>query len=254
MSERHLGETFDIHGGGLDLIFPHHENEIAQSTCAHGGRPFVRWWLHNGFVTVEGEKMSKSLGNFVTVRQLLDAGAEGEAIRLAMLTGHYRDPLDWTRERLRQAKETLDRFYNALADLEDIEVAGDEDAEPPEGFLAALLDDLNTPLALSVLHETVRSLNMAIQGRKGPQAARLAGEAKAAGALLGILGAPPLDWMQAGVSATERQRIEALIAERDAARRAKDFARADALRGELTALGVAVKDRRNLPTKWTRAL
>src|SRR5260370_32078891 len=113
MSEKYLGETFDIHGGGLDLIFPHHENEIAQSTCAHAGRPFVRYWMHNEFLTDVGAKMSKSLGNFRTARELL-AEAPGEAIRLALLTAHYRDPLDWTSDRLRQARQTLDRFYRAL--------------------------------------------------------------------------------------------------------------------------------------------
>ncbi len=113
MSEAHLGESFDIHGGGLDLIFPHHENEIAQSTCAHHGRPFVRYWLHNGFLSIDSAKMSKSLGNFFTVRELLDE-APGEAIRLALLSAHYRDPLDWTDERLRQARHSLDRFYRAL--------------------------------------------------------------------------------------------------------------------------------------------
>ena len=113
MSEAHLGETFDIHGGGLDLIFPHHENEIAQSVCAHHGQPFVRYWVHNGFLSVDSTKMSKSLGNFFTVRDLLDE-APGEAIRLALLSAHYRDPLDWTDDRLRQARQSLDRFYRAL--------------------------------------------------------------------------------------------------------------------------------------------
>ena len=115
MSEAHLGESFDIHGGGLDLIFPHHENELAQSEAAHGGKPFVRFWVHNGFLSVESTKMSKSLGNFVTVHELLEQGVPGEAIRLALLSTHYRDPLDWTDEKLEQAKATLDRWYRALS-------------------------------------------------------------------------------------------------------------------------------------------
>jgi cysteinyl-tRNA synthetase len=188
------------------------------------------------------------------VRQLRDEGASGEAIRLAMLTGHYRDPLDWTRERLRQAQGDLDKFYNALSDVEDLDVAADRSQEPMPGFAEALQDDLNTPLALSILHESVRALNMAIQARKSTQAAQLAGEVLAAGDLLGILRSPPIEWMQSGFSGETRARIETLVSERDAARQAKDFARADTIRAELSALGVAVKDRRNGPTKWTRAL
>src|SRR5215469_6180271 len=153
MSEMHLGETFDIHGGGQDLIFPHHENEIAQSTSAHAGRPFVRYWIHNGFLTDEGAKMSKSLGNIRTVRELLE-DAPGEAIRLALLTAHYRDPLDWTNERLRQARQTLDRFYRALTLPADavFERFG-EAHETVRPVREALEDDLNTPLALTHLHE-----------------------------------------------------------------------------------------------------
>ena len=151
MSEELLGESFDIHGGGLDLIFPHHENEIAQSECAHAGKPFVKYWLHNAFVTVDGEKMAKSAGNFRTIRDVL-AGAPGEAARLAMLTAHYRDPLDWTSERLANAKQNLDRFYLALRSVESVQA---EAGELPPALRAALEDDLNTPLALVALHESV---------------------------------------------------------------------------------------------------
>src|ERR1700720_3169793 len=147
MSENTLGETFDIHGGGLDLIFPHHENEIAQSVCAHDGRPFANYWLHNGMLTVAGAKMAKSDGNFITVRQAL-AQAPGEVIRLALLGTHYRAPLDWTEERLHEARQTLDRFYRALTLPASHAVEGPDDAT-----LAALDDDLNAPLALAHLHE-----------------------------------------------------------------------------------------------------
>src|SRR3954469_9329734 len=150
LSEAHLGESFDIHGGGLDLIFPHHENELAQSEAAHGGKPFVRFWVHNGFLSVESTKMSKSLGNFVTMHELLEHGVPGEAIRLALLSTHYRDPLDWTDEKLEQAKATLDRWYRALSLEEGGTPAA---AQAPPQAIASLEDDLNTPQAIAALHE-----------------------------------------------------------------------------------------------------
>jgi cysteinyl-tRNA synthetase len=237
MSEVHLGETFDIHGGGIDLIFPHHENEIAQSTSAHGGKPFVRTWMHNGFVMVEGEKMAKSLGNFVTVRQLLDEGWPGEAIRYAMLTGHYREPLDWTKERLRQAKAALDRFYLALRN------AGDIAAPPylPNEIAAALEDDLNTPLALAHMHELAATLN---RDRSADAKAGLLG----AGHLLGLLGAAPDAWLGGGADA----RIDALVRQRNEARRAKDFAEADRIRAALDAEGIVLEDKPGGVTLWRR--
>ncbi|MBX6370445.1 MAG: cysteine--tRNA ligase, partial [Rhodospirillales bacterium] len=240
MSEVHLGETFDIHGGGIDLVFPHHENEIAQSTCAHGGKPFVRYWLHNGFVMVEGEKMAKSLGNFVTVRQLLDEGAPGEAIRYAMLTGHYREPLDWTKERLRQAKAALDKFYLALRNAADI---------PAPPFLtkevaAALEDDLNTPLALAHMHELAAALN---RDRSAEAKAGLLG----AGALLGLLQQDPEAWLRGGGDADEA-RIEALVRQRNEARRAKNFAEADRIRAALDAEGILLEDKPGGVTTWRR--
>ena len=157
MSERYLGETFDIHGGGRDLIFPHHENERAQSMCAHGGKEFARYWMHNGYVVVNGEKMSKSLGNFFTVRDLLDM-APGEALRFNMLKTHYRHPLDWTEDGLRESKAELDRLYLALRNTaDDAEV--DSETAVPEAVEAALLDDLNTPKAISELHALAADLN-----------------------------------------------------------------------------------------------
>jgi cysteinyl-tRNA synthetase len=244
MSEAYLGETFDIHGGGLDLIFPHHENEIAQSVCAHGGRPFVQYWLHNAFVIVEGEKMSKSLGNFRTIRDVL-ATAPGEAARYAMLMSHYRDPLDWTAERLAEAKEALGRFYLALRHVQNL---GATRIDPSPGVLQALEDDINTPLALAELHGLLGQLNKAEDpaGRtllKG----RLLGSA----ALLGLLQQDPETWLKGGDH--EAQEIEALIAERNAARKAKNFARADDIRTQLAIKGIVLEDKPDGTTEWRQA-
>ena len=242
MSEAYLGETFDIHAGGLDLIFPHHENEIAQSVCAHGGRPFVRYWLHNAFVIVEGEKMSKSLGNFRTIREVL-AQAPGEAARYAMLMSHYRDPLDWTAERLGEARHALDRFYLALRQPPPA-----VPAELPERVLAALMDDLNTPLALAALHDILGALNKAAEPA---ERARLKGELLAGGALLGLLQQDPQAWLQG--EGGEAAEVAALIAERNAARKSRNFARADEIRTGLAIKGIVLEDRPDGTTDWRRA-
>jgi len=241
MGEVHLGDTFDIHGGGLDLIFPHHENEIAQSAAAHDGAPLARYWLHNGFVTVDGEKMSKSEGNFTTIRDVLDE-APGEAARYAMLTSHYRDPLDWTGERLSQARHALDRFYLALRQ------AGDEMAESAAGprVTAALEDDLNTPLALAALHETLGELNKASASDRP----RLKAELVAGGAPMGLLQQAPETWLQ-GAAGGEGE-VEDLIRRRNDARRARNFAEADRIRTELAIRGILLEDGPG-GTTWRRA-
>ncbi len=253
MTEALLGETFDIHGGGLDLIFPHHENEIAQSVCAHHGKPLARYWLHNGFLNAAaGEKMSKSLGNFVTVHELLDEWP-GEAIRLALLSGHYREPLEFSRERLAQAKQTLDRFYLGLREMANAGAAkpngpGNESGNY-RGVLDALGDDMNTPLALARMHEHLRDLNVNLQEGRSAEAARHASALLAAGTLLGLLQQDPEAWLKGDQSDLS---IEDAIARRNAARKARDFAEADRIRGELMAKGVILEDKPGGKTEWRR--
>ena len=269
MSEAHLGESFDIHGGGHDLIFPHHENEIAQSECAHGGKSFVRYWIHNGYLVVNGEKMSKSLGNFFTVRELLGEGWPGGVIRLLLLKSHYRAPLNFTREGLFEAWGELDRFHNAIRNSAEIAPAG---GETPVGVTDALEDDLNTPLAISYLHEMARDLNIETDPKRRAQ---FKFNLLSGGALLGLDETLSLrEWrfrpeslpprmvqekVTAGHVPTAYPRrilaestIKAKLAQRDAARRAKDFQKADRIRDELKADGVILEDGPK-GTTWKRA-
>ena len=247
MAEEHLAPLpFDIHGGGLDLIFPHHENEIAQSECAHVGATLANYWVHNGFVTVEGEKMSKSVGNFFTVHDLLQEWP-GEAIRLALLSAHYRQPLDFTREGLRQAKLTLDRWYGALRAAE----ADVEAATVPAEIVEALSDDLNTPLAIAHLHELTAALNKAGADSNWES---LAGAMIRAGNLLGLLQQDPEDWFrwQPAAGALPEPEIQKLIDERNAARKARNFAEADRIRTMLSEKGIVLEDSA-AGTTWKRA-
>lgn len=228
MSHTLLGVDFDIHGGGADLKFPHHENEIAQATCAHKGSHYAKYWVHNGFLTVNGEKMSKSLGNFTTVRELLDKGIRGEVIRYALLSTHYSKPLDWSEKLLDDSKKAMDKFYKHALTPTPL----------PRGegqvILEALKDDMNTPKAIALLHENPALI---------PQAAQL----------LGLFHENPKDWfMKPEVNAEEAAKIQALIDARNDAKANKNFAEADKLRAEIVALGVTIMDRPGGITEWRK--
>jgi cysteinyl-tRNA synthetase len=251
MIERHLGLTIDIHGGGLDLIFPHHENELAQSRCAHSGAPLARYWVHNGFLSMaDGEKMSKSLGNVVTVGELLEEGHKGETLRLALLSAHYRQPLEWSPQLVAQSKATLDRLYRSI--LPPATMRGEGDIAEVE---AALGDDLNTPLALARLGELARLGDVEATKR--------------AGALLGLLQQDPVEWFQ-GAAEPESDRVDPRLREdaagfalgaadiqlridrRSEAKKARDFGEADRIRAELATQGILLEDGPQ-GTTWRRA-
>jgi cysteinyl-tRNA synthetase len=233
--------VFDIHGGGIDLVFPHHENEVAQSRCAHGTQVMANYWMHNGFLQVEGEKMAKSLGNFVTIHELLQEWP-GEAMKLAMLSAHYRQPINWTRHGVAEAKRTLDHWYELTADAPD-------GAPLCADVLEALADDLNTPQTLTALH-ALRS--EAAKGAK-PAAACLKASARLMG-LLQLDAAAWKAWRPAAV-AIDDAKVEDLLAARNAARKAKDFKEADRIRDELAAMGIQLKDSKDpvsgeIKTTW----
>jgi len=244
MSEAHLGETIDIHAGGVDLTFPHHENEIAQSVCAHGGKTFARYWLHNGMLTFDGRKMSKSLGNVLQLHELLGKHP-AEALRLMLLRGHYRQPLDWSDSAMTQSVRTLDGWYGVLRDMADVEV---HESVIPASVETALCDDLNTPEALAEISQLADAARRATGDARGPAKAALLGGA----ALLGLLQQDPEAWFRQGNpgDAVDAAAIEALLEERRAARAAKDFARSDAIRDQLKELGIAIEDSAQ-GTRWS---
>jgi cysteinyl-tRNA synthetase len=246
MIRAHLGETIDIHGGGRDLIFPHHENERAQSVCAHGG-DYVHYWMHNAYLDIDGEKMSKSLGNSRMVRDLLEQ-FPGEVLRFALLSAHYRSPLNFSAELLEQSRASLDGLYGALREVQDIELDMDVVLEG-EAFYAALNDDLNTPIAIAELHALAKALNKADEADKPALKARILAGAD----LLGILQSDPEEWFQGASSAEaiSADNIEALIAQRQQAKLDKDYAQADKLREDLKAQGVVLEDSRD-GTTWRR--
>ncbi len=248
MIEKHLGRTIDIHAGGNDLKFPHHENEIAQATCVHEGETFARYWLHNGLINVNREKMSKSIGNVLLVRELLKQ-APGEAVRMALISGHYRKPLDWTDDTLPAAMRELDRLYSALREVEDIEAEDPGDGELPAAVADALEDDLNTPVAKAKTFEIVRALNSATDRA---EKARLKRELQAACRLLGIGQSDPDVWLERrDFDGADAEMINRLVAARNEARRDKDFATADRIRAQLTERGVVLEDGPE-GTKWRK--
>ena len=248
MSEKHLGETIDIHGGGQDLVFPHHENELAQSRCAHGGAPFARYWVHNGFLSLDSTKMSKSLGNVLLVHDLVEK-IPGEVIRLALLSAHYRQPLDWSDETITSARKMLDRFYGAVRGVA-IDKGQRAQAEPAPAVVEALEDDLNTPRALAEMFSVVRAINKC---EDADEKLALTASLLAAGDLVGLLQGDAEDWFagEAG-EGLAAEAIEEMLRQREEARASRDFATADRIRDELAEAGIQIEDSAE-GTRWRRA-
>lgn len=245
MVAAHLGKTIDIHGGGTDLVFPHHENERAQSVCAHAGTPFVRYWMHNGFLSFNSEKMSKSLGNVLLVKDLAER-VPGEVIRYVLLSAHYRAPLDWNDDVLNQAMASLDRLYGALRSAPQANAESPGDELIPKAFIEALHDDLNTPKALAELFALAKQLNTA---NDDPEKARLRAALVQSGNLMGLLQQDPEAWFSGNVSKYDASQIQALIDQRQQAKADKNWALADELRDQLTALNVVLEDSAD-GTRW----
>jgi len=248
MSEFHLGESIDIHGGGQDLVFPHHENEIAQSVCAHGGKIFAHYWMHNGFVTISRAKMSKSLGNTLVVHELLKQNA-GEVLRYLLLSAHYRQPLDWSEEALARARRTVDRIYGVIRDASAKFGPLKAAATVSEKFMATLLDDLNTPDALAELNSEAKKLANASDAETARDSA---GKLLAAGALIGLFQQDPAEWLAGDTQGLDDALIETLIEERNAARKARNFTRADEIRSQLQAMDITLEDVAD-GTRWRRS-
>ena len=248
MAEQHLGDTIDIHGGGQDLVFPHHENEIAQSVCSHGGKIFANYWMHNGFVTVNKRKMSKSLGNTLVVHELLKH-TEGEVLRYLLLSAHYRQPLDWSDETLTRVQRTVDRVYGVIRDASEQYGPLQAADSPSDEFMSALLDDLNTPEALAVLNNVAKRLANADNAESAQQAA---GNLLAAGALIGLFQHDPQSWLAGDTEGLDDALIDQLIEERNTSRKQRNFARADEIREQLQEMGVTLEDVAD-GTRWRRS-
>ncbi len=245
MIEANLGLPIDIHGGGIDLVFPHHENEIAQGVCAHGHAhgaeahaEYSRYWMHNGFLTVDAEKMSKSIGNVLLLHDLVQT-MPGEVVRWALLSAHYRQPLDWNQSLLEQSRKSLDRLYGALHRAAAVETTADE---PPAEFMKAIEDDLNTPGAMAVLFGLSSEIERGMTAGDTAAVARAKGQLVASAALLGVLQSDPAGWLEGDVSDDLRTEVEGLLEQRAAARAAKDWPAADRIRDRLNALNVVVMD------------
>ena len=248
MAKKHLGQTIDIHSGGLDLVFPHHENELAQSTCVHDGAPFARYWLHNGFLSLDSTKMSKSLGNFLLVHDMVKK-IPGELIRLALLSAHYRQPLDWSDSALEGARNMLDRLYGSIRGIE-LSDAERSSADPPADVIEALEDDLNSPRAMAKLFDHARTLNKSTDDEERK---KLAAEILAAGDLLGILQMDAEAWFSGSEDGElSAEEIEVLLEQRVEARVNRDFAAADSIRDKLATAGISIEDS---PTgaRWRRS-
>ena len=248
MSTALLGNHFDIHGGGMDLKFPHHENEIAQSCGAHGDK-FVNIWMHNGFVNIDNEKMSKSLGNFFTVREVLPRLRHPEVLRYFILSSHYRGPINYSLEQLDQADSALGRIYTALRELPAVTAAASEHSAR---FREVMDDDFNTPEAIAVLQNMTREINSAKAAGEQAKAAAVGAELRALGAVLGLAQVDAAEWAKLGVTLSDAA-IQERIAARLVARKAKNWAESDRVRDELAKAGIVLEDKPDGTTTWRRA-